>query len=54
MQQTVRGEVVKVLPFGVKAEVLEIIELELVKNDLQGTALAQNISEWKNKMIPLC
>ncbi len=48
-----KGEVVKVLPFGVHAEVLEIIELELVKNELQGTALAQNISEWKNKMTSL-
>lgn len=48
-----KGEIAKVLPFGVEAEVLEIIELELVKNDLQGTALAQNISEWKSKMISL-
>lgn len=43
-----KGEVVKVLPFGRKAETLDILEVELEKNELQGTALAEKVSKIRN------
>lgn len=36
-----KGEIVRILPFGRRAETLEVLELELEKNELQGTALAR-------------
>lgn len=40
-----KGEVVRILPFGRQAETLEILDMELEKNELQGTALSHRVSE---------
>lgn len=37
------GKIVKVLPFGKRAETLEILELKLKENSLYGTALAEAV-----------
>ena len=38
------GNIVKILPFGRTAETLGILELELQKNELSGTALAEAVA----------
>lgn len=42
-----KGDIVKVLPFGRTAETLCVLEMELEKNELQGTALSRKVSEGR-------
>lgn len=45
------GKAIKILPFGRKAETLEVVEVELQKNRLQGTALSEKVFQSRMKKI---